>query len=101
MLIDAFMETIVSGQGVGENKEVDEGTLMASINVLRKLLDGAFSILKVHNPRHLKTTISMLALVDRSLKNLSEATSGFQPDKLSETSAKWLVKIRPLIWTIV
>jgi hypothetical protein len=55
----------------------------------------------VHNPRHLKGTIEMLGLIDKSLNKISIATDGFNYAKLTETNLKWLDQMKGLVLTVL
>ena len=53
-----MMDTIIESQ----NQDIWNDSVHSNmINVLRRLLQAGFAILKVHNPRQLKSTISILA----------------------------------------
>ena len=71
------------------------------MNVLRKLLDQGFAILKVHNPRHVKGTVDMLGLIDQAFKTLQDASESFKSSELSPSNVKWLSQIKQLLLTVV
>ena len=82
-----MMDAIIASQ----DKEVwDDSVSTSLINVLRRLLQAGFAILKVHNPRQLKSTISILAQVDQVIKQLRTDTEDFNRDKMTDTHFKWL-----------
>ena len=86
-----MMGAIIASQA----KEVWDDSVSASlINVLRRLLQAGFAILKVHNPRQLKSTISILAQVDQVIKQLRMDTEDFSREKLTDTHFKWLEQMK-------
>ena len=72
----------------------------ALVNVLRRLLQAAYAILKVHNPRHLKSTIDMLGHIDRAFAAMRTETEDFNHEKMTETDVKWLEHMKQLLMTV-
>lgn len=90
------MNAIVQSQSSEKNADYswDDKVSPAMMNVLRKLLDQGFAILKVHNPRHVKGTVDMLGLIDQAFKTLQDATESFKSSELSPSNIKWLSQIK-------
>ena len=98
-----MMNAFVQSQGTeeGVSHPWDDKISPAMLNVLTRLLQAAYAILKVHNPRHLKCTIDMLGQINEALLKMKKATQNYDQDKLTETNLKWLEQMKNLLMTVI